>query len=408
MKNSSILKILISFVIFLVFIHCSVAEDEIEISNTGENIVNNTLRKSFKEYKIVQIDTKILYNQIKDLKVGEQVTLKIPAGDGKDFEVLMTKNNLLENNIGVANSPEENAPIKPLNIVSLTGTSTIAKSIVNFSSLTIGNDFISGVIANDENDGEYYIEPIALYTQDFNDKRYIVYNTKDVTALMPGCATPSNLIDSKVSEQITNSTLSSKAGARWRLQIAVHADYEAYQYHGNSDYLTALVIIARVNDAKRYYAWYFNMDIIFGQSILVFNNPNNALYYPTSYNIQNLLVQTQNFWNYFLPNTTNQRDIVMLYSGKPITDYAGWAYTNTICNNPSRAYLSVISRYPANKLQIIMAHEIGHSFGCEHDNSSERSIMHSVSHDRTDKIFTTNSVNAVNFHLWVSGSCLNN
>lgn len=408
MRKLSLLKILFCFSITLSLLNCSRAEEESEVSNAGESIVNKTLSKSFKKFEIVTIDTKSLYDESKNLQIGQQVTLKIPNGTEKDFEVVMTKNNLLEKTLGITNSPEENAAIKPLDAVALTGTSTIANSIQNFSSLTIGKNFISGVIANDENDGEYYIEPISLFTQDFNDNRYIIYNTRDVIAQTPGCGTPSEVVNSTLSEKIIEQTSTSKA-ARWKLQIAVHGDYEAYQYHGNSDYLTAMVIIARVNDAKRYYAWYFNMDIVFGRSILVFNNPNNALYYPTAYDTGNLLIQTQNFWNFFLPNTTDQRDIVMLYSGKPITDFIGRAYTDTVCNIPTKAYAVVVGRnYSANKVQIAMAHEIGHAFGCKHDDSTQRSIMHSVAYDRTDKIFTTNSINAINFHLWVSGSCLNN
>lgn len=99
-------------------------------------------------------------------------------------------------------------------------------------------------------------------------------------------------------------------------------------------------------------------------------------------------------------------DVHHLFTGVALADdVLGVAYLGTVCAYPEWAFL--LSRSSADAyVPITFAHELGHSFGAVHDNSSPPSIMSPVLTVPPPQLFSQFSRSQIAAFVQANGSCL--
>ncbi|RME57943.1 MAG: hypothetical protein D6780_07575 [Candidatus Dadabacteria bacterium] len=188
------------------------------------------------------------------------------------------------------------------------------------------------------------------------------------------------------------------------LEIVTDADQEFLSNF--SDVATAnQAIQAILNNVETFYTSQLGVNFVLrGQN--VFTDSATEPY--TSTDPNTLLNQFSSYGESH--NHLPARDIAHLFTGKDITgDTAGFAFVGSVCTNPDQAYS--LSEHKSSSLvqSIITAHEIGHNFGAEHDDSSPPSIMKSsISDTEASQItgFSSKSLNEIASHLAQDTTCL--
>lgn len=218
---------------------------------------------------------------------------------------------------------------------------------------------------------------------------------------------PCGVSSAKVAKsyKANNETLPSKIGIRtmslpfsptMQLDIATEGDdalYAAWGANTNSEiqdvvntaatvYLSQLGIVLNVSDQH-----YFTSDDPF-----------------TSTDSADILTT---FQNYTLSNhqLSSSADAFMLFSGLDFDDsIVGLAYVGAICADGGDYSFGIVQRVSSTIQSIVFAHELGHNFGADHDNTTQSIMSPYVSAENTS--FSTTSISEMDSHLTSFNSCL--
>jgi len=198
--------------------------------------------------------------------------------------------------------------------------------------LTFYGDKMEGFI--EQGIDRYYIEPLADFTNTFENSNLVLYNSKRHKRVKEDDFQDFIIVNSK-EQLITKGSLSMQAfmdNVRY-LRIATDADYEFYQIHGSE---SNNKILAVLNQIESVYTSTFNIKFR-----VVFQNVYSTSADP--YTFQFDLSETNSLINQFRTEWNNNRtaicrDVAQFYSGKSQSDgvygiaYLGQIFqTSTYC-----------------------------------------------------------------------------
>lgn len=188
-------------------------------------------------------------------------------------------------------------------------------------------------------------------------------------------------------------------GNVYEADLATEADWEYYNRFGGS---TASQIQGIVNQ----------VDGIFDDDLglklnITFQSVWSTSSDPYSHtDPEDLLVQFKNYWNSNRSGVT--RDLAHLFTDKNLDgSVVGIAYVGVVCSDPGWAY--GVSEDVGSLMVKLVAHEIGHNFGANHDTSGcfgSGPIMCPSLQSSGPESFSTASENDVDNHLSGNTSCL--
>ena len=176
------------------------------------------------------------------------------------------------------------------------------------------------------------------------------------------------------------------------LEIAVVADYEFYQAHGDN---TASEIETTLNAVEGVYEAELGITVRV-VSLMVWEEEEDPY---TQTNANDLLLELRDYWN--LNRGSVARDIVHLFTGKNLEGTTvGIAYVGAVCDLADSYSLS--QDISSSALEpLLVAHEIGHALGASHDASgtSTRYVMYpSLGSSNLDE-FSDESTTAIGNYL---------
>ncbi|HVF48430.1 MAG TPA: Calx-beta domain-containing protein [Pyrinomonadaceae bacterium] len=231
---------------------------------------------------------------------------------------------------------------------------------------TIDGETIEGMIlAHGE---KFFVEPAARYSGAAPSGAYLFYRESAVIggeAFECGVETLSDKVNAELSRVQSDATGGVRPEAvlspQREADIATDADFEYTQAFGspaaaNNDILTILNQVEGVYQSQ--IGLTFN--VIFQRAWDTPNDPYDAA------SLSGLLAQVEAHWISNPPAGAANRDLLHMWTGRNLTEGAGFARIGAVCNSQRMAVGVSELRTAAPSKYVIPAHEIGHNFGADH------------------------------------------
>jgi hypothetical protein len=161
-------------------------------------------------------------------------------------------------------------------------------------------------------------------------------------------------------------------GAEYEAAVAVETDHELFQGFGTVEAATSYVA-ARIGDSSELYFRQLGISLSLA-SLSLYTTPDDPWNAPNPHSgaTADVLCEFASFWQRFRPVKSFPRDAAVFFTGKESHDIGGQAWLRSLCNFSARptacpfgAYGIVVRGRPLND-NLIVAHELGHTFGSHH------------------------------------------
>ncbi len=243
-------------------------------------------------------------------------------------------------------------------------------------SLTVNTNFTYGYFEVDQN--TYYIEPAWYHLEEERSSNVIVYSTKDVIDFSVPCAY-------NETQRIERTNAASRSESRqlgecYEVDLAIASDYLMFQKYGSvMDVEDHNIGVA--NNVQTLFTGEFDDDIEFNIVTQFVSNCSTCDPWTSSTDPSTLL---QSFTNWGGNGFGVDHDLGNLWTDRDLDGSTiGLAWVASLCSN---FQYSLFEDFTANAtfLQILVAHETGHSFDAEHDAAGSPYIMAPVIQNTSD------------------------
>lgn len=382
--------LLMSLIVTLMLAACS----KPGTTDNEESPYEVVLNKHFKNYEIVTIDYDKIYDQAR-IQSSSYISVNLNLEAHPDWNFQMKNDNLDqyfapdfemieigENDVQTKHQMHE--------VYAMEG---FLKSSDQKVIMTFGLGRMEAVIVDGEN--EYSIEPLFNYDQSAPENLYVLYKGSELLDNNYTCDNEENAS--------TNHLGDSRAVSNpWKVYLTYVGDYQFYQKYYNYSNASNYMYWRFYYGNKRYNAYNnVGLDWRLRRSYL-YSSSGSANYNPKTKSNKNTFInECSAFYNYgwFVEGNVNY-----FFTGDNVVGVLGKADgIARMCNQPSKAFSFGEWRSSTYQAQNLMAHEVGHTMGCSHDNSSNNFMNASYS-----KWNTSIGSNARGNILWYLGynTCL--
>jgi Metallo-peptidase family M12/CARDB/Putative binding domain, N-terminal len=354
----------------------------------------------FKESEVFHIPSQKLTEYVRSNEFDH--TLHLRLGDSHNWALQLFPNDLRSADYLAWSVTEKGHVIAP----KTANTTFIGVSQSNDRvSLSIDDHFIYGFVG--ENQKEVFIEPLNRFVKDTPKDYFVVYKASMVIPNPHLKCGVSDMRKSKLAEE-PNLTPNQTTAACRKLRLAIASDFSMFQKQDNNASAARNYTLGVINNVQsRFFTGVFN-----------FNNSANA-------NIQFEVVENVVFESANLDFTTSTSSRIVLGS------FATWAnaangfqrafglgefWTNrnfdgdtvglaryrnegTICSESNKYHILQDYTVDAARIQVMTAHEIGHTFGAAHDADNEPGFVMQSSVAPTATSFSTVSLSPINTNV---------
>ena len=359
----------------------------------------NLLDQKFASYTLIDLTEANLFPQLEHLETGDKALITLPGIDGRNWNMELERNNVVEQDFRWAEFDgtriEEQSP---MNIRTFHGHHEGGGPVT----LTISQDFLA---ARWEFQGETWsVAPIQALDKQVTSWA-VAFRDADVRAQNSGTG---SCLEIEQPDQPNHDPLTRSSGKTaqncWQIDVFVHGDYQYLQQVNGQTNLAVFFMVASVNEASNKFRS-INVHLRVPSGFAFQNTAPDLLPYDAS----DLWERVRDFDNVILAGY--DRDLTMFYTGRNMTSggssgVAGVAWTGALCYNPTNAYgvSETINGFYNNRVQ---AHEFGHLLGAPHDTQCPGGLMFPfVNHSCSGNYPSTNSKNAINWHLWFNHNCI--
>lgn len=376
------------------------------ISVFGQNALEKDLGESFKQFDLVKLDDKVVFEKAKSKQ-----PIEIQAY-GREFEFVLTAHDLRASNYKAIEST--NAGDRELERVEVkTYKGKLRNDFDSEVRFSVTEDGIEGLIYTGDN-RKFFVTQAQKFSRHAEKSDAVVYSEYDLvktldltndTAILPDDIEAKldlglELAQANVTDPTATSELSGAAELTdlKTVRVATEADYQWVTQAGgataaNNEILGVLNLVDGI----------YKRDLNLSISV-TFQHAWSASDPYTSGSMQAALDSFLSYWNANYPSSQYPRNTAHLFTGK--FSYQGIAYSGIICRSSSYAY-GVTGR-SGNMSHLITAHEIGHNLGADHiDNSGScASSMMNPSLSGSVTNFCATSKSQIANYIASYGSCL--
>ena len=304
-----------------------------------------------------------------DDTIGQPIRVQIPIGDSTytlDLEPQSVRSDDYKVFMQDDNGDLYEVPPSPMR--TLRGTVTELGGSLASGSLMEDGLYARIRLGNGE---EVWLEPMGEKLDGVRSDLYALYYSHDIIASGGLCGTDAQWHVDDVLGMLANyeTTAEQRGTVICTAQLGVDTDYEYYQDWGSG---TEARIESVINSVNVQYESEVNLSHLI-TTIIVRSSSSDPY---TSSNAETMLGEFQNEWN--SNQTSVTRDVAHLFTGKNIQNGTiGIAYLGVVCYNSS-AYGLVESDCCGSFgcTTDLSAHELGHNWGANHQNSPSYNTMY--------------------------------
>ncbi len=219
-------------------------------------------------------------------------------------------------------------------------------------------------------DKEYSIEPLFNYDQNAPNNLYVIYEVENLLIDNMPCLDDVSFQNPKDD----NSTLNHNGTKTWKVYITYLGDYQFYQKFYNTTNAGNYMYWRFYYANKRYHA-YNNVNVEWKlRTGYLYSWYGSRNYYPrTTSNSATFVRECSKYYYY---NWYNEGDANYFFTGDNVAGVHGRADgIRTMCHQKNRAFSFGEYNSSTYFAQNLMAHEVGHTIGMYHDQSSNN-YMH--------------------------------
>jgi hypothetical protein len=358
----------------------------------------DALNEVFTSYDVVTIDASQLYQRAK--AKSDLSNFVLDLGNGSTYRLNLSSVKIVSDRFVTREqiSPTEIKTTYGTNIVTLRGeVNKVPNSKV---ALTLNDNYIYGYIKIGYN--EYFIEPVYHLAAERTINKFVWYNAKDIIKKEAGtCAADAmEKYKSHYNNEKTENVGSRSVGECFELDYNFASDFSMFQKFSNTagvlNYVTGVM-----NNVQTNYDTEFADEVVFVINQHFSSTCSSCDPWSNSTDAEVLL---NSFTDWGPSGFTAGHDLAGIWTNRNFDGSTiGIAWLNAVCTS---IRYHALQDWGGNAAQVrcMVAHEIGHNFGANHDASGTWIMSPSVS---TTNNWSPTSIGVINATIQNSG-CLGN
>lgn len=352
-----------------------------------------TLDKSFKDYDIMNIDSRSVYQAVSTSRNGSEIKLRI--NEKTEWNLYLENSEIISPNYLVSEGTADGI-VRKKGTTALPMQGYVVGQPNSRVSLTFNDNFIYGFIKIGQS--TYFIEPLSHFEKSESADKFVMYSVNDIIqGEEKVCGYDQYLKGKEENKHHVPNTGSARNGLCFRIEIALAADYSMFQQYGNSTGVQNHNI-GVLNNVQTNYDDEFADELQFVLTEQWLSTCSTCDPWTSSTDPYNLL---DDFTPWGTSGFSASHDVASLWSNRNFDGGTiGLAWVGAACTSNKYNVLEDFSSNAEQK-RVLQAHELGHNFDASHNTGI---MAPSVS---SSTVWSSTSISEIE-NFYMSLSCLDN